>query len=580
VKCHDRWQTLQRPEPKSPGRALSSMITIRRLSPVVLTAQLALLACGGGEAPAPSTPTPPSPPAPTNTVINGVPSGWFSSSVNQGWSIVTVVPANDTAGTLTLTAPNSAGQTGVMGQQLNAVRYRGRRVRFSAEVRTINVTGRAGLWIRVDGAGRTLRIDDMSTRPIRGSTAFSTVAVVADVPDEALGLVVGLLQEGGGSSELRAVRFELVPTTVSETVQTPTAFVNNEQARQIQFSYAYAYPEPRNLGLGLRPNMSLSADAYLQSALNVMQNVALRRDRVDWPQVRAAAERGAPGASAPSQLWPPIRTALSALGDNHSFLSPATGASLALPSMLRAGLPGYGSQGGTPARELAAQALGRHGWIRTVAFSGGDAPAIAHAVTYHTLIRGVDESITGGACAWIVDARQNGGGNMWPMLTGLSGLLPEGRAGSFVAPDSSRSEWIVRLGAVSGVDRWGSFGILNIPQPYRLRRERPAIALLFGPGTASSGEAMSVAFLGLPTVRTFGQPTLGLSTANAGYPLSDGSTMLVTVSVFADRTGRMYGDRIPPDTVINAPLNQDPAMDQTVAAARRWLDGQPSCAAP
>jgi carboxyl-terminal processing protease len=555
------------------------MTPLRRLSPVVAFATLLFTSCGGGDSPssgAPTTPTP-TPPPPASTVIRGVPAGWASDAPNAGWSIVTVVAPNDSVGTLTLTAPNAAAPLGVVLMQVNAARYRGRRVRLSAEVRTIDVTGRGGLWIRVDGAGRSVRLDNMASRPIRGSSAWTAASVVTDVPDEALGVVFGLLQDGGGSTELRNLRFEVVPASVAETATTLTGFIDNDRARQSEFSYAYAYPEPRNLGLALRPNMSPSADAYLQSALNVMQNVALRRGRVDWPSVRAAAERGAPGATAPSQLWSAIRSALAALGDNHSFLITASGASVQAASALRTGVPGYASQGGTPPRELAAQAIGRHGWIRTVAFSGNEAQASAHAVTYQTLIRTTDEAITDGACGWVVDARQNGGGNMWPMLTGLSSLLPEGRAGSFVTSDSLRSDWLVRLGGVSLTDRWGTFGLGSVSQPYRTRRANPAIALLLGPGTASSGEAMSVAFLGLPTVRSFGQPTLGVSTANSGYTLADGSVMQVTTAVFADRTGRLYGDRIAPDTVITAALNADPTLDVTVAAARAWLDRQPSC---
>jgi carboxyl-terminal processing protease len=488
-----------------------------------------------------------------------------------------VAATADTAGTLTLTAPNAAAQGGVVQMNINAARYRGKRVRLSAELRTIGVTGRSGLWIRVDGAGRVLRFDNMASRSIRGSSTWTAAAVIADVPGEALGLGTGLLQEGGGSTELRNVRFEEVSTTVAETAETPVAFIDNSRARQLEFSYAYAYPTPRNLGLALRPGMSSSADAYLQSALNVMQNVAWRRGRVDWPSVRAAAERGAPGATTPNQLWAPIRGALAALGDGHSFLQTVSGASVQLPLLQQVGVAGFASQGSTPARDLAAQVLGRHGWIRTVAFSGSQTQADAHAATYQTLIRTTDLAITDGACGWIVDARQNGGGNMWPMLTGLSSLLPEGMAGSFVFPDSLRQDWFVRLGGVSLADRWGSFALGSLLQPYRTRRENPAIALLLGPGTASSGEAMSVAFLGLPTVRSFGQPTFGVSTANAGYALSDGSVMQVTTSVFADRTGRLYGDRIAPDTVIAGTLNQDPTADATVAAARAWLDRQPSC---
>jgi hypothetical protein len=58
---------------------------------------------------------------------------------------------------------------GALMQRIAATRYLGRRVRFSAMARAVEVTGRAGLWLRVDGPGGELVIDNMEDRPLRGS---------------------------------------------------------------------------------------------------------------------------------------------------------------------------------------------------------------------------------------------------------------------------------------------------------------------------------------------------------------------------------------------------------------------------
>src|SRR5262245_21787155 len=90
---------------------------------------------------------------------------------------------------------------GTLMQMATADDYRGKRVRFSADVRSENVdSGWAGLWFRVDGAkfGESLAFDNMQGRPIKGTTDWKRVEVVLDVPDNAVGLAFGILLAGDG----------------------------------------------------------------------------------------------------------------------------------------------------------------------------------------------------------------------------------------------------------------------------------------------------------------------------------------------------------------------------------------------
>ena len=43
---------------------------------------------------------------------------------------------------------------------------------------------------------------------------------------------------------------------------------------------------------------------------------------------------------------------------------------------------------------------------------------------------------------------------------------------------------------------------------------------------------------------------MGLSSGNAPYMLSDGSMILLTTSIYADRLGNLYGKKIRPDKYI------------------------------
>ena len=95
---------------------------------------------------------------------------------------------------------------------------------------------------------------------------------------------------------------------------------------------------------------------------------------------------------------------------------------------------------------------------------------------------------------------------------------------------------------------------------------RPAldcpVALLTDEWTASSGEAVLLCFRGLEKARTFGAPTAGYASANAPYPMPDGSQLVLTTGCDMARTGEIFcDDPIAPDVTTDNPLED----------ALRWL---------
>lgn len=73
--------------------------------------------------------------------------------------------------------------------------FRGKRIAYSGYLKTSDVKGRVGLWMRVDCLGRytDLDFDNMSDRPIKGSTDWTQYEIVLDVPEEANGICFGFL---------------------------------------------------------------------------------------------------------------------------------------------------------------------------------------------------------------------------------------------------------------------------------------------------------------------------------------------------------------------------------------------------
>jgi hypothetical protein len=106
---------------------------------------------------------------------------------------------------------------GTLMQSFKAEEYLGKRIRFSAFVKTDAVQDWAGLWLRVDGPKGSLAFDNMQTRSIKGTTAWQNYEVVLDVAPEAKGIAFGILMSGTGSSWISGVKLEAVGTNIPTT---------------------------------------------------------------------------------------------------------------------------------------------------------------------------------------------------------------------------------------------------------------------------------------------------------------------------------------------------------------------------
>jgi len=306
-------------------------------------------------------------------------------------------------------------------------------------------------------------------------------------------------------------------------------------------------------------DLSPEALAYLQEALDIMQKHSINQGQIDWDRLRARARRRALGARTPEDAHNAIRFALRDLGDHHShFMTPEQVAEFEDGTM--------NLSGPDPSGRLLDEGLG---YIMIPGYVGiGDA-VNEHATKIQEIIREIDAE---SPCGWVVDLRQNVGGNMWPMLAGIGPILGEGRVGAFVSPDGEQVGWTYMDGQAWEGD---SLQAAVSGTAHELGDPSPPVAVLTGPRTSSSGEAIVVAFRGRPNTRSFGRVTIGLSTSNENFELSDGAWIFLTVSEFADRTGQRYGGVIAPDQVVWAEEAEDHLALQ---AAIDWLLQQPACA--
>jgi len=200
-----------------------------------------------------------------------------------------------------------------------------------------------------------------------------------------------------------------------------------------------------------------------------------------------------------------------------------------------------------------------------------DADGVQFETRLQQLIAALDQQHPRG---WIIDLRGNGGGNMWPMLAGLGPLLGEGKLGAFHDGGGKDSNWLYRDGTVGteGSENWKYPRVEG--EPYRVAGN-PAVAVLIDGGTASSGEAVAIAFRGRSRTRFFGEPTMEVSTNNTNFLLSDGANMILTIGVQVDRDGNEYQDGIQPDASVASPGQiLAPERDAGIVAAEQWLASQ------
>ncbi len=392
---------------------------------------------------------------------------------------------------------------------------------ISGWIRTVGA-GEARFGLTAEADGEVLHFDNMFRRGISGDSEWTRIETEIPLPAGTTALEALLYLNGRGTAWIDDVEVELIDRS---SMAPPTEGVAE----------------------------------WMEEVLGHLETSALHRDRVDWDALRTEVRGFLGGRTRIDEARPVAIWAIRRLEDGHSSLMTPrdterwTGTSEA---------PEDRFDGPWPEGELLEEGIG---WLRIPSMPS----AVEGDVTEYAdrLLATIEEMAPEVSEGWVVDLRANYGGNMWPMLAGLSPLLDSDHVGSFVAPGREPSLWWARDGAagVSGVEV--ARGTRSGP---RLGDAR--VAVLLGGRTVSSGEATAIAFRGRPRTMHFGTPTRGLSTSNSTIPLSDGSTLLLTAAVFADRDGTEYGVPVEPDWAVLAPTegDDDPTLDRAI----RWLRGE------
>lgn len=406
-------------------------------------------------------------------------------------------PLDSRGATVLLSSDGTTDALGDASSGVEAAPYHGRRIALSAELYSEGAQAPGWLWIRIEGDSGEPEFQGNAVSDRTRNARLRTLTV--PVSPTARRIAYGVVHRGSGSTRVSGLSLRLVDD-------------------------GPATPE---------------ADAVLDAAIELVRERAYYAGRIDWDVLPDQLRRMNRGASSAADAYPVIQFMLRRLGDRHSFLmSPAAAKSSAAAGR------------GNPPMQVQA---GADGIVRIVVptYAGSDPTALVDFAKNGQ--SEIQAAASHARCGFLVDLRENQGGNMWPMMGGLRALLGEPPYGFHVNRKDVRSPW--RLPNV-------------YPKVAADLSEKP-LAILTGPKTASSGEAVAIALHGRKRTRSFGEATRGLSSSNSVWPLPDGGNLVLTTGLQADRNGSVYGSALLPD--------EPTENDNAPAAAASWLERDSHC---
>lgn len=281
-----------------------------------------------------------------------------------------------------------------------------------------------------------------------------------------------------------------------------------------------------------------SAERYGKDALAAIGKNGIYSGSDEWKSTYEECLKMIENAESYEDTYPAIKKALSVCGGKHSMLMTKS-ESQSISDSYNEVLPTVSLNG-----DIAV--------IKLPDFLGTAEAGRKYAKVAEDFIHKNRDKIKG----VVLDLRGNTGGDMGPMATAVSSLLPDGELMYY-----HYRSYDVPVTLKDGViDNAGTGGKSLYPD----EKLKVPVAILTDGMTASSGEALTLCFRGLENVRTFGAPTAGYTSVNMLYSLYDGAQLYLTVAFDKARTGEIFKETsIEPDVATDSPLE----------AALEWLRG-------
>lgn len=272
-----------------------------------------------------------------------------------------------------------------------------------------------------------------------------------------------------------------------------------------------------------------SVKNYVVNALDLMKAKSVNKHRISWDSLYTDSRKKAEHLHTVKETYPLIKNILGALKDAHSNFFP--------PEMVQAYTLGYRATGQEFPVIDAKITENQIAYIRL--------PGIA---CYHfaewdefvnTFYKKIEELNAQNPKGWILDLRDNGGGMFYPMFAALSPMLDKKNVIGTVDAEGKYAffEYDSKGNLYEGKQLAHHFNIKKIPP----RITKPMVVMV-NKKTSSSGEFCTVAFAGQKNTTVIGQNTMGLTSGNQEYKLSDGAFLILTTGNIVDRNKKEYAN--------------------------------------
>jgi hypothetical protein len=115
----------------------------------------------------------------------------------------------------------SAGTFSAIGRGL-PVDFQGGTVELRGYLRLKDVSGNAGLWLRQDGDGQTLSLENMESQQVKGTRDWAQYRITLPINPKAQQLMIGVLVEGTGTLWADDLELLVDGKPIAEAVQAPS----------------------------------------------------------------------------------------------------------------------------------------------------------------------------------------------------------------------------------------------------------------------------------------------------------------------------------------------------------------------
>ena len=301
--------------------------------------------------------------------------------------------------------------------------------------------------------------------------------------------------------------------------------------------------------------------AYLDQAIGTIRRVAVYVPAGGWPAVIAHAQEMIVGVTSLGGTYPAIEYVIGQLnnaGDEHALFLNSFSAKLFFGS----------ANAGRTIPPTVSLVTPRIGLIALPSITSAPNSSDARNYERQALNRISHLEISRRPCGWIVDLRDDPGGDDVPMLLSVGPIVGSGRVLGFRNDRGLTSYVSYRNGVLAGAGETSR-------SPLFISNFMPAppVAILIGSSTISAGEAVAIAFRGRPNTRSFGEVTSGATGSPQSYDMPDGAVIRVSVARDVDRFGNTYDLGVVPDVSISFAAGSGAVVE----AANKWLSSTAAC---